>query len=136
MNTKRFILASFIVFILYQALDFLIHGVILGSQYMAIQNVWRPDMQKMMWIMWITTCAFSFLFVYIFSKGYEGKGIMEGVRFGLVAGLLIQVLNFNGYVIYPIPLQLAIQWFVFGTIQITILGLVAGLIYKPKKGKK
>lgn len=86
-----------------------------------------------MWIMYITSFIFAVLFVYIFTKGYENAGIAEGVRYGLIVGLLMNVVGmFNQYAIYPVPFNLVLQWFVYGMIQFIIYGIVAALIYKPK----
>ncbi|UCD70562.1 MAG: hypothetical protein JSW70_06020 [Syntrophobacterales bacterium] len=133
MNIKRFIIASIAVFICFQVLNFIIHGVILDSTYESLKDVWRPDMMSKMWIMYITSLILSFLFVYIFTKGYEARGIAEGVRYGLLIGLLMNIPGmFNQYVIYPIPFYLALQWFIYGTIEFIACGIVAALIYKPK----
>jgi hypothetical protein len=102
--------------------------------YQALENVWRPDMMQKMWIIYVTSLVFSFLFVYIFSKGYEGKGIFEGVRYGLIIGLLMNVVGmFNQYAVYPIPIGLIIQWFIYGVIQFIICGIVAAALFKPAK---
>lgn len=75
MNTKKFLLASLAVFITLLILDFVIHNLLLVSVYESIQEVFRPEMMDKMWIMYLTGAIFSLLFVYIFTKGYEGKGI-------------------------------------------------------------
>jgi hypothetical protein len=132
MNVKRFIIAIIGVFIMYQVLNFFIHGPILGSKYMDFPDVWRADMMSKMWIMYITNLVMSILFVYIFIKGYEGKGIAEGIRFGFIIGLLMSGIGaFNQFVIYPVPLEFAIQWLLYGTLQFMICGIVTALIYKP-----
>ena len=133
MNNKRFIGASLAVFVANQIMDLIIHGAILGKTYEAMQNVWRPDMDSKMWVMTVASFIFAFLFVYIFTKGYENAGIAEGVRYGLIVGLLMNVVGmFNQYAIYPVPFSLVLQWFVYGMIQFIIYGIVAALIYKPK----
>jgi uncharacterized membrane protein YagU involved in acid resistance len=133
MNIKRIIIASLAVFVSFQILDYIIHGVILMDTYEAMQNVWRADMESKMWIMMVTSLFFSFLFTIIFAKGYENRGILEGARYGVLIGLLMNVVGmFNQYAVYPIPFSLALQWFVFGTIEIIICGMVVALIYKSK----
>jgi hypothetical protein len=134
MNTKRFIIASIVIFIAVEILDFVEHGLILRNAYGALMGIWRTDMNSVMWIMYVTSLAFSFLFVFIFIKGYEGKGIAEGIRFGLLIGfLMIGVGIFNQYVVYPIPFNLAIQWFIYDMIRFVIYGIIASAIYKPAK---
>ena len=42
MNTKRFLLAVVVVFIVHQALGYLIHQVLLMGLYEQTENLWRP----------------------------------------------------------------------------------------------
>lgn len=134
MNVKRFLLAALAVFVTFQVLDFLIHGLYLAPTYEALASIWRPDMMELMWVMYCTGAVLALLFVYIFVKGYQGKGIMEGVRYGLVIGLLMTVVGgLNQFVIYPVPLDLVIKWIVYGLAEFIVAGVVTALIYKPKQ---
>jgi len=132
MNVKRFIVASLAVYVASLALGFLVHGVILRPIYDSLKNVWRPDMQSKMWIEWLDGFIVSFLFTYIFTKGYQGGGIMEGLRFGLLIGLFVSIpMAYGTYMIIPIPYSLALEWFLYGTAQVILLGAVAAAVYKP-----
>ena len=132
MNVKRWLLASLGVYVAHHILDFIIHGVILAGTYKATADVWRPDMESKMYIFWITAAIFSLLFVYIFTKGYQGKGIMEGVRYGLWMGLLISIpMAYNSYVCFDVPYCLAFSWWTLGTVKIIICGIVAAGLYRP-----
>lgn len=132
MNVKRWLLASLGVYVAHQILDFIIHGVILAGTYKATADVWRPDMESKMYIFWITAAIFSLLFVYIFTKGYQGKGIMEGVRYGLWMGLLISIpMAYNSYVCFDVPYCLTFSWWTLGTVKIIICGIVAAGLYRP-----
>ncbi len=134
MNIKRFIIASIAVFFVIQITDPLIHGVFLGKAYEASKHLWRPNMMSKMWIMMLSTFVFSFLFVYVFTKGYEEKGIFEGIRFGLLIGIFVYIYSIvNQYVVYPLPFTFILKWGIFGLIQFAILGIVASLIYKSIK---
>ena len=134
MNKRNFILTSIIVFVVYEVVNNIIHVLILSGAYQVLSEVWRPDMMQKMWIMYVTALIFSFLFVYIFSKGYEGRGIQEGIRYGLIIGLLMNVVGmFNQYAVYPLPFGLVIQWFIYGVIQFILCGIVAAALYKPAK---
>ena len=133
MNVKRFIIASIVVYIVVQVLDFIIHGLILADTYKTLANVWRPDMMSLIWIFYVAGLVFAVLFVYIFIKGYEGKGILEGVRYGAIMGLFMNVIGmFGQYVMYPIPFLLSLQWFIYGMIEFIIAGMVVAAIYRPE----
>ena len=84
---KRFLMASIVVYVVYQILGFLIHNVILSGLYESLQNLWRSDQRS--WIIGLTGLIWAVLFTFIYTKGFEGKGVMEGVRYGLWIGLFI-----------------------------------------------
>jgi hypothetical protein len=133
MNIKRMVMAAIAVFIGFQVMDYVIHGVILSPAYKALAGVWRPDMMSKMWVMTLSSLVMSFFFIYIFIKGYENKGVMEGARYGIVAGLFMNVIGmFGQYVMYPIPFGLSVKWFVYGMVEFIVCGIIAALIYKPK----
>jgi hypothetical protein len=133
MNIKRYFLAVLAVLVTIIVTNIIIHSFILMDTYSSLKQIWRPDMMDLMWIMYVTDIALAFLFVYIFTKGYENKGILEGVRYGLIMGLLLDGLGaFGQYMIYPIPLSLAAQWFVYGVIRFVILGIIVALVYRPR----
>ena len=138
MNTKRFIITFIVVYVFLEITNFLVHAVILGPTYAsdAISYLFRTqeEMMSKMWIMYVMDLIWAFFFVFLFVKGYENKGILEGLRFGLYIGIFyVMVQSYNTYVIYPLPYLLAFQSFVYGLIQVLILGLVTSLIYKPKE---
>ena len=135
MNVKRFVTASLAVFLLGQILNFLIHGVILTPAYQATQSIWRSpaDMQGNMWIMWVTGLVSSVLFVFIFVKGYEGRGVKEGLRYGFLVGVFVSLpAAYNLFAILPIPKQMALQWFLLGTISWMFMGAMAAIIYRAQ----
>ena len=134
MNVKRFALACVAVYVVYQILGFTIHQVFLGDTYAALSSVWRPeaDMMSKMWIMWLTSAVWTVLFCYIFTHGYEGKGAMEGGRYGLLMGLFIGIpYSYESFMIYPITLGLAHKWFLATMVVSLVCGIVLALIYKP-----
>lgn len=131
---KSFALAFVACFVVSQVLGFLIHGLWLSPTYEALASVWRPkaEMESMMWMMMMTAAVLVFAFCYIFTKGYEGKGVMEGVRYGLWVALLCAIpQSFDSFVIYPVPLSLAVKWALSGVAYFVILGAVLVSIYKP-----
>lgn len=133
MNFRYWIRASLAVFVVYMVLDFILHSFILSSYYRAQPNLWRPEMMSTMWIMQLSLLVMSFLFVFIFAKGYEGKGLAEGLRFGLIMGAFYSLPHIMGqYVVYPIPLSLALGWLAGGIVEFLACGLVAAAIYKAK----
>ena len=127
MNTKRFIWAGVIVFIVYTIINWIIHSALLSSTYAELSL----SLGHLGLVTYLTALFFSFMFVYVFTKGYEARGWAEGIRYGLIIGLLVNVIwMFNQHTIYPVPFSLVLQWFVYGMIQFMICGLVVATIYR------
>ncbi len=132
MNYKRFIIASVVVYVAFQVMEFLVNNIILMSQYEALQNLWRPDMASKMWLMYLAGVLVAFLFTYIFIKGREGKGLAEGFRYGLIIWAFVAVpMSLGFYGMLPIPFKLALWWIIFSLVEYVIAGLIVAAIYKP-----
>jgi hypothetical protein len=134
---KSFWTGFVVVWVLGQVISFLVHGMWLADTYLAMGDVFRPEveMNSMMWMMMVGSVLYMFLFCYIFTRGYEGKGIGEGVRYGLLMGLFLSIPSaVDQFVVYPLTANLAVIWFVTGVIAFMILGAVFAAIYKPSGG--
>ena len=137
MNTKKFIIAFVVVFIVLEVTNYLIYMGILGSAFMndMYKNVFRTedDMSSKMWIMYLMDLVWSYFFVFFFVKGYENKGWTEGLRFGVYVGIFYMlVVSFQYYAMFPLEFGLVLQMFVYSFIQAIIFGIITSLIYKPK----
>lgn len=137
MNTKKFIIAFAVVFVILEVTNYIIYMGILGSAFLndMYKNVFRTeeDMNSKMWIMFLMDLIWSCFFVFFFVKGYENKGWMEGLRFGVYIGIFYMfVASFQFYAMFPLEFGLVIQMFIYSFIQAVILGIAASLIYKPK----
>ena len=131
---KKVLIGTVVVFVILEVLDFLIHGVILTPAYAATHDIWRSDMMDKMWILQIVKIVVSFFFALIFSKGYEGKGVIEGVRYGLYVGIMIGIgMAYGTYAMIAIPYSLALQWFIFAVFEYIIAGIGLVLVYGKRK---
>jgi hypothetical protein len=137
MNWKKLWLTALIVLIALEITNIIIHGHLLMSLYSApdASPAFRPTdlANHFMWVFFVTGAVFSFFFSFFFAKGYENRGLAEGLRFGLYVGVFYYfTTSFNEFVIYPIPYRIVWYWIICGVIQTIILGIIAALIYKPK----
>jgi len=132
---KKLLLGVICVFVSAEILNYLIMGLLLGPAMMSLQNVWRPDMMSLMWIFHVTMLIGSFFFVLIFSRGYQGKGIAEGVRYGLYIGIWMSLgMAYATYAMIAIPVSLAHEWFILGVVDYIIQGIVVAWIYGRSAG--
>lgn len=133
MNWKRFLTASLAVLVAVQVMEFLINTVFMKTAMESLKSLWRPDMASKMWAGYVVSVMVSLLFTYIFIKGREGKGIQEGVRFGIIIWLFWAVpMNVSMYVMLPIPYPIVVRWILFSLLEMLIAGILVAVIYKPK----
>lgn len=137
MNWKRFWLVAILVYVALMITDIIVHGHILMGVYQAADasGAFRQaqDSNRFMWVYFVTGAVFSFFFSFFFVKGYESKGLLEGIRFGIYVALFYYfTANFDAFVIYPIPYRLVWYRIIWGGVQMIILGIIAALVYKPK----
>lgn len=136
MNWKNFFITFVVIYILGGLLNYIFHGVLLSGTYEALTGVWRPDMDSLMWVQMVTALFLSFFFIYIFAKGREGKGWMEGLRYGLVIWAFLSIPSIYGqYMVYPIPYSLVLKWLFSDLVVMVILGITVSLLYKPAEDK-
>ncbi len=128
---KRTILAVLAVFATWSVLDFIIHGLILGSTYAATPTLWRPMAEMKRGLMSATVLVAAAAFVFIYAQFITAKGVKTAVLYGLVYGIGAGVpMGYGTYSVMPIPYVMAFVWFAGSVVEFTIGGLVAGLIIK------
>ncbi len=129
MSRKLWIGAA-VVFVVFVVLNFLIHTVLLKAAYEEPNMPWRSPDDVMAWLIILVYFIFSFFFVFVFGKGYEGKGMMEGVRYGFYIGVMVFLpYAYVNYAVFPdIPYPVALQWFIYGVIEFVIAGAVLAAV--------
>jgi hypothetical protein len=135
MNVKKLLLATLVVGVVANVLDFIVHGQILsGPYYSQLPNLFRQDM-SMAWLI-IGDFVWALVFVWVYSRVYGSfsGGAKGGATYGLYAGIL---LNFPANLFMNImfvgfPYGLAWIWVIWGIIAAVIYGAVAGAIYKKE----
>jgi hypothetical protein len=132
MNGKRLLAAALAVFVTVQVLEFVLNTLLMKSANEQLKSLWRPDMSSKLWVMYVMSALVALLFTYIFVKGREGKGLAEGVRFGLIMWLFITVpMNVAWWVMLPIPHFVLVRWILFGMLEMLVAGILVAAIYKP-----
>ena len=130
---KAFGLCVVAGFIFIFVTDFIIHGQLLAGMYENTSHLWRPEEEMVMPWMFAVQILIVLITASIYGPGHEGKGIGEGVRFGVMLGALFAVMMASSYAWMPIPIQLAIGWGAAGFVQGLGLGVIYSLLYKQKQ---
>lgn len=131
LNVKKYALASIAALVFIMGFDYVVHGVLLKGTYEATQHLWRKEADMVCWAMIGGKVLLAFTTAFVFTRGYEGKGIGEGVRFGLLIGLLFAPGHLIMYAVQPLPAQLVGTWIVAGIAEMVGIGIVLSKLYRP-----
>lgn len=128
---KRIVLAVVAVFVAWSALDFVIHGLILPSSYEATARLWRPMNEMKMSVLYLAVLINALAFVCIYGLLVTEKSIGNGVNYGLLFGLGTGFsMGFGTYSFMPIPLYMAVAWFVGSLVETLVGGIIVGSIIR------
>lgn len=134
--TRRIIFATVAVFVVWTALEFVLHNILLQSTYEATASLWRPEEEMKMGLMNVVQILSAFLFVLIYACLIKDKSVKQAMKFGVLYGLASGIsMGYGSYAVMPIPYSLAFAWFM-GSFVITLAGAaVTGLIVRTPSGE-
>ena len=134
MNFARVAAAAVVAWIVSLPLGFVVNDILLSEITAANASAMRPEAQ----VMANLPLGFAFLllgffaFAYAYAKGYEGGGVIEGVRFGVLVAIVVCGFGLIWqYIVYPITGTYVIAIMIDSIAELAIYGAVVGAIYKP-----
>ena len=137
MNTKSYAITSLVVFLYLFLINFLFHGLIMNSAYEPLLgSLLRAEGESGAFFVWMSVgyVVLGFLLCYVFVRGYEGRGIGEGVRFGLIVGALLSIpTRLIHYAVQPWPANIIISWIIGDLVIYIIAGVLMAMIYRPEE---
>jgi len=131
---KKFLISWAVLFVAWFIGSFVVHGLLLHSDYMQLTQLFRPegDQQKYFPLMILAHVILSGAFVWIYARGVERKPWMEqGVRFGVAVAMLTIVPTYLIYfVVQPMPAAVVIKQMIFDGALTVILGMIVAWLYR------
>ncbi len=137
-NASRFILCTLILTIFTFIYQWLVHGTLLANEYSAIADIVRSpeDVDAMFGSAIFFNVALSLIITLLYTRGHEGLGVDEGVRFGVYIGLLVGILSAMAYMWLPVTSTLSTLWFVDGLVYSLLAGIILSVTYVADGKKK
>ena len=134
MNIKRLVIAIVVIYFVSYGIATLYSEVLFADQFAAFNALMRPGAQAGGYLaaMLAGYLVMTSLFCYIFTKGYENKGLAEGLRYGLLMGLLLASIEWNYGISLPLSMTLVILDTILSVFIWTVAGLILAAIYKPR----
>lgn len=137
--SKKFLIAWIVLFAAWFLGSFVVHGVLLRSDYMQLTNLFRPESDQVKYfpLMIVAHVILSGAFVWIYARGVEAKPWpAQGVRFGLAVALLTVVPTYMIYfVVQPMPADIVIKQIVCDGVLTVILGMIVAWLYRGAQGR-
>jgi hypothetical protein len=131
---KKFIIAWIVLFVAWFMGSFVVHGLLLHSDYMLLTNLFRPesDAQKYFPLMILANAILAGAFVWIYARGVEAKPwLAQGVRFGVAVALLTIVPTYLIYfVVQPMPGGVVVKQIISDGVLLVILGIIVAWLYR------
>ena len=134
---KRVILAVLAVFVAWQLLDFVIHGLILMKTYQETASLWRPMNDMKMGLMRLVGLVAATVFTVIYAGFIHEKSVANGLKYGLIFGVGAGAsMGLGTYCVMPIPWVLALGWLVGTVVETVVAGVLVGCIVKGPAATK
>ena len=128
---KRCGLAIVAVFVAWWVMDFVIHTIILASQYAATASLWRPEGEMKMGLMMVVSLIAATTFCLVYDRFFGKKSLSTGALYGLIFGIGAGVsMGYGTYSVMPLPYALALGWFLGTLAEAVAAGLIVGAIVK------
>src|SRR6202007_270812 len=117
--------------------SFVVHGVLLKSDYLQLGNLFRTDADSQPYfpLMLLAPVMLSGALVCIYSRGVQaGPWLGQGLRFGIAVALLTVVPTYLiNFVVQPMPAAVVIKQIVFDGILTVILGTIVAWLYREQR---
>ncbi|GBF50352.1 hypothetical protein LPTSP4_18770 [Leptospira ryugenii] len=123
---KTNLLFGILTFLAVAILETIINQILLSPIYGSLSALWRQteELKANASIFFGIYGVFSFSYVWLFLKSYQGKGWLEGAMIGLALGGIAKFwYGYTNYIVLPIPHSLGFLWFVYGTVELLLIGI-------------
>src|SRR4051812_10042023 len=131
---RRFLLTWILVFVLWMAGSFLVHGLLLHDDYAGLPNLFRPEAegQKYFPFMLLAHVLLAGSFVWIYSRGVtDAPWVGQGLRFGIALALLGPAAWYLiYYAVQPMPASTVVKQIAFDAVVTFVLALVTAWMYR------
>jgi uncharacterized membrane protein YagU involved in acid resistance len=133
MNIPRYFAAAAAGAVVFAVVQFFGASVYMHPEYEETRLLWRPPDEALAPLVLLASAVYGLIFTLIFCKGYQARGLGEGLRFGIYATWLVVVPHvLFQYAHQPIPGMLAAKWLALGLGQNMAVGAVVALLYRAR----
>ncbi len=131
---KRFWISVAVMFVMFMALGFLVHGFLLRADYIGLPNLFRPEQDQMAFFAFMPIAdlfaAFAFVWIYVRIKD-DKPFLTQGICYGLAITALMTVPKFLiYYAVQPMPGITVAKQIAFDVVGDVLKGIVVARLNK------
>lgn len=137
---KTFVVTWIVLFVLWMAGSFVVHGMLLGEDYQKVQNLFRTpadSQQHFPWMLFahvLLAGAFAWIYARVREVGKPWAG--QGLRYGAAVALLTVVPTYLiYYTVQPMPGMQVAKQILFDGILLLVLGAVVAFLYRNARAR-
>jgi hypothetical protein len=134
MDYKRLALAAVVAWVVDSVYSFVVYMNLFSAQMSAYPGVFRSQagMNANAPLMLVASLVAFLALAWIYAKGYGGRGIGEGLRFGVTMGVFITgFISVAMYGTLNIGGRLGVVMSAASFVELLVVGLVLGAVYRP-----
>ena len=132
MNTQKYLISSVAAAVFMFFYGFVVYAILLADYVasIAVPGTMVPEGEENIMMIAIGTLIQALALGLLYTKGHEGKGAMEGVRFGLFIGIFITGIYVLMTGIGPYILMDQFTFAAIDTVMYMGAGVVFAMLYK------
>ena len=134
MDMKRFVLATVSAFIFVFIYEFIVHGFLMMGWYEQTSEVWRPEEESNMAIMFLSQFLFAAAIAFFYPiVGLDDDKCKKAIPFGIGLGLVMAMPQIATYCYLPIPLTISLLWALISFIKALVASYIISKTYNWKR---
>jgi hypothetical protein len=136
MNNARVAIAGVAAFVVDSVYGFLVYGQAMTKEFQVYPGIFRTPDAQMAYLpgLFLATLIAMLVMAYVYAKGYEGRGVIEGVRFGACIGVFnAAYVAWVSHATMQIDLRLTVLMMIAGFVEWIVVGIALGAVYKSAR---
>lgn len=135
MSKKRLLISTIIIFIFIYVFNFIWHGILLNELYIETSALWRTEDEMSKLFAWGILYQFlmALIITLLFVIRHHHSNFFKDLKFGVLIGILMGLLQMSAYLYLPIGFDLAFLWFTGYFLMGIGIGLILALVYRNHK---
>jgi magnesium-transporting ATPase (P-type) len=134
----RFWISVVVLFVVGMTIGFVVHGMLLTSDYAQLPNLLRAEADAQGYFMWMLLAhvlmAIGFTWIYRQGRVSDRPWLGQGLRFGLAMALVMTLPTYLiYYAVQPWPGQVVVKQIVFDVGGMLVMGIVTAAVNNVRK---